>query len=91
MRTPYSPKSHNLTHLRSLTEQLDPRLIDVWPNETRAQKRAYARLKDAYVKARYSKHYRITEEELEWIGERLVVLRESVEAGCRKWLEGLKP
>ncbi len=90
VRTLYSPKSHNLKHLRSLTEQLDPRLIDVWPSETRAQKRAYARLKDAYVKARYSKHYRITEDELDWIGERLAILSEAVEAGCREWLEGLR-
>jgi uncharacterized protein len=89
VRTLYSPKSHNLKHLRSLTEQLDARLIDVWPNETREQKRAYARLKDAYVKARYSKHYRITEAELDWIGERVAVLRGAVEVGCREWLEGL--
>ncbi len=90
VRTLYSPKSHNLKHLRSLTEQLDPRLIDVWPNETHTQKRAYARLKDAYVKARYSKHYRITEEELDWIGERLVILREAIEEGCREWLNSLQ-
>lgn len=90
VRTLYSPKSHNLNHLRSLTEQLDPRLIDVWPSETREQKRAYARLKDAYVKARYSKHYRITEDELDWIGDRLAVLRKAVEVGCREWLETLK-
>jgi uncharacterized protein len=89
VRTLYSPKNHNLKHLRSLTEQLDARLIDVWPSETRAQKRACAQLKDAYVKARYSKHYRITEEELYWIGERLVILREGIEAECRECLDSI--
>jgi uncharacterized protein len=90
VRTLYSPKSHNLKQLRSLTEQLDARLIDDWPNETRSHKRAYARLKDAYVKARYSKHYRITEKELDWIGERLAVLRDAVEKGCRECPQVLK-
>ena len=29
----------------------------------------FEKLKDAYVKARYSKHYRISDEELAWLGD----------------------
>jgi uncharacterized protein len=90
VRTLYSPQTHNLSHLRSLTQRLDPNLITVWPTNERRYKRRYELLKDAYVKARYSKHYRITEDELDWIGERLAVLRDVVEKGCREWLAGLK-
>jgi uncharacterized protein len=31
----------------------------------------FEKLKDAYVKARYPKHYRITKEELEWLGKQV--------------------
>ena len=33
----------------------------------------FEKLKEAYVKARYSKHYRISEEELTWLGEQVEV------------------
>jgi len=73
--TLYTPKSHNLVHLRNMTEGLESRLRDVWPHETKFQKRCFELLRAAYVKARYSRHYRITEEELAWLTERIEVLR----------------
>jgi uncharacterized protein len=42
----------------------------------------FEKLKDAYVKARYSKHYRITDEELAWLGERIEELGRAVHAVC---------
>src|SRR3546814_18372992 len=58
----YSPKTHNLNRLRDLAEELEPSLKDVWPRETRFEKRCYALLRDAYVKARYSRSYHISQE-----------------------------
>lgn len=78
VRTLYSPKTHSLNRLRKLAEELDPRLVEVWPIETKFQRRAYELLRAAYVKARYSRHYRITEEELEWLGSRVALLQELV-------------
>jgi predicted nucleotidyltransferase/HEPN domain-containing protein len=78
VRTLYSPKTHSLNRLRKLAEELDPRLVDVWPIETKFQRRAYELLRAAYVKARYSRHYRITEEELEWLGSRVALLQDLV-------------
>jgi predicted nucleotidyltransferase/HEPN domain-containing protein len=78
VRTLYSPKTHSLNRLRKLAEELDPRLVDVWPIETKFQRRAYELLRAAYVKARYSRHYRITDEELEWLGSRVVLLQDLV-------------
>src|SRR5690606_3273644 len=66
----YTPHVHNLGCLRTQAERIDPRLIEVWPRDTRADRARFEKLKDAYVKARYSKHYRITEDELAWLGER---------------------
>lgn len=64
VRTLYSPKTHNLNRLRSQTEQLEPRLAAVWPGESKFERRCYELLRGAYVNARYSRHYRITPEEL---------------------------
>lgn len=64
--TLYSPKTHSLNQLRKLAESLDVSLARVWPTDTKFQKRCYELLRAAYVKARYSRHYRIAPEELAW-------------------------
>lgn len=80
--TLYTPKSHNLIRLRNLAEPLDVRLVDIWPTNTKFEKRCFELLRAAYIKARYSEHYRITSEELAWIGERIELLRQRVEMIC---------
>ena len=87
VRTLYSPKSHKLNFLRSQCEQLEPRLIAAWPRDTRAAQRCFELLRSAYVNARYSEHYRITDEELDWLCERIAVLQKLIEAACRERLE----
>jgi HEPN domain-containing protein len=89
VRTLYSPKSHNLNRLRDLAEELEPSLKAVWPRETRFEKRCYALLRDAYVKARYSRSYRITEEELDWIAQRVTLLQGLVRQACESRIETL--
>lgn len=64
----YTPHVHNLGFLRTQAERVDMRLVDVWPREQRTDRARFEKLKEAYVKARYSKHYRISEEELAWLG-----------------------
>lgn len=88
--TLYSPKSHNLIRLRNMTEPLEPRLREVWPHETKFQKRCFELLRAAYVKARYSRHYRITEEELAWLTERIELLRTIVREACEARLAELR-
>ena len=78
----YSPHNHNLVFLRKQAERLDSRLVDAWPRTTRKERAMFEKLKDAYVKARFSKHYRITEEELTWLGERVEELGRAVHAVC---------
>lgn len=89
VRTLYSPKTHNLNRLRHMAEQLEPSLQQVWPRETRFEKRCYALLRDAYVKARYSRSYRITAEELEWISGRVALLQDLVHEACEQRIETL--
>lgn len=89
--TLYTPKSHNLVRLRNAAEPIDSRLAEVWPTETKFQKRCFELLRAAYVKARYSEHYRVSAEELAWMLERLKVLQSVVEMICRDHLNRLVP
>lgn len=82
VRTLYSPKTHNLNRLREQAESLEPALRTVWPVESKFEKRCYELLRAAYVKARYSRQYRISADELAWLGERVRLLRDVVEAAC---------
>lgn len=86
----YSPKSHNLIRLRNMTEPLEPRLREVWPHDTKFQKRCFELLRAAYVKARYSRHYRITDEELAYLTERIEVLRQVVAKASETRLAALR-
>lgn len=78
----YSPHVHNLAFLRTQAERINQRLIDIWPREAKADRARFEKLKEAYIKARYSKHYRISEEELGWLGERVAALASIVETIC---------
>jgi uncharacterized protein len=78
VRTLYSPKTHNLNQLRQLTEGIEPQLKAVWPRETKFERRCYELLREAYVKARYSRQYRITDEQLEWLSGRVELLQRIV-------------
>lgn len=88
-RTLWSPKSHNLNRLRDMAEELEPALKDVWPRTGRFEKRCYALLRDAYVKARYSPSYRISADELAWIAERVTILHDKVRIACVARIEDL--
>jgi len=86
----YTPHVHNLGFLRTQAERIDPRLIDAWPRDTRADRGRFEKLKEAYVKARYSKHYRISDEELTWLGERVQMLGRTVQVICEEHIAALK-
>jgi predicted nucleotidyltransferase/HEPN domain-containing protein len=82
VRTLYSPKTHNLNQLRQLAEAIEPRLKDVWPRTTKFERRCYELLRDAYVKARYSRLYRISDEQLGWLSSRVGLLQSIVRELC---------
>lgn len=91
IKTNYSPPSHNIRFLRSLTEELEPVLIDVWPRNNQRFMAWFNILNEAYVKARYSDHYEITKEALEWLIERTQALVEAVDTAALLHLEAVKP
>jgi uncharacterized protein len=86
----YTPHVHNLAFLRTQAERIDSRLIDVWPQGSRRERAMFEKLKAAYVKARYSKHYRISEEELSWLNGRVQELRGIVQVVCAERIATLE-
>ncbi|ACP21768.1 putative nucleotidyltransferase protein (plasmid) [Sinorhizobium fredii NGR234] len=88
--TNYSPPSHNLKFLRGLAEDRDQRLVEAWPRNQHRYIAWYNILNEAYVKARYSKHFEISEEALAWLLERTEHLHRLVETVCQERLAELK-
>ncbi|WP_272800110.1 HEPN domain-containing protein [Sphingobium sp. AntQ-1] len=85
----YRPKSHNLNFLSQRCEQLDARLIGIWQRDTKQGKRCYELLRAAYIKARYSDFYKITDEELDWLTARIRELQALTETICIERLGSL--
>lgn len=86
----YTPHVHNLGFLRTQAERLDVRLVHPWPRQSRSERARFEKLKAAYVKARYSRHYRISTDELAWLVERVEELGRAVHDVCFKRLEALR-
>jgi predicted nucleotidyltransferase/HEPN domain-containing protein len=86
----YTPHVHNLGFLRIQAERLDMRLVDAWPRERREDRARFEKLKEAYVKARYSKHYRITVDDLQWLGGCVEELGRAVHAVCSERIAELE-
>lgn len=76
--------------LRNLAEPLDERLRSIWPTDSKFEKRSFELLRAAYIKARYSKHYKITPEELTWLADRVSLLRAAVQSICKDQISRLR-
>ena len=88
--TSYSPKRHNIAALRGMADKLDRRIVDVWPRESRKDRALFTKLRDAYVKSRYSKHYEIDLDELNWLVERIETLGQVIHMVCEEKIASLK-
>jgi HEPN domain-containing protein len=88
--TNYAPPSHNIKSLRSLAEEQDRRLADAFPRDQHRERAWFNTLNEAYVKARYSKHFEISAEALGWLGERASLLLDVVKQACLDHLKTLE-
>ena len=84
--TLYSPKSHKLNFLRGRAEEAAPQLIEAWPRADKLSRRRFELLRQAYVGARYSPQFIISDEELTWLGERVAALQTLVTKTCEERL-----
>ena len=58
--------------------------------DSRKDRAMFEKLKDAYVKARYSKHYRISEEELAWLSACVEELGRVIQTICEERIQMLE-
>lgn len=82
VRTFYTPYVHDIIKLRAQAELTDGRLVPVWPRWDKDDVDSYEKLQEAYAKARYRRDFQITDQQLDWLGERTVVLTDLVRAIC---------
>jgi HEPN domain-containing protein/predicted nucleotidyltransferase len=75
VHTGYKPKEHDLDKLLAQAAGFDPRFTSVFPRNTSEEEHLFDLLRRAYVDARYSKSYRISEAELDAIGKRVETLK----------------
>ena len=62
--TGYKPKTHDLERLANQTAPLHSALVGALPRTEPEDERLFKLLKRAYIEARYSKSYRVTDDEL---------------------------
>lgn len=82
--TAYKPKTHNLEELGSLAKTCDLRFSKAFPMATRSEQERFDLLKRAYVDARYNDEYSVTKADLDYLSERVQVLRKLTEEICKE-------
>ncbi len=85
--TNYRPKGHYLDSLGSMVCAFSPKFLTVFPMATDEQKKCFDLLNEAYVKARYDSHYKITKEQLEYLADRVKILQRLTKQICREKIE----
>ncbi len=85
--TGYKPKTHDLKILGKLANSFDLRFAKVFPKATELEMKRFILLKKAYVDARYKKNYQITQEDLNYLGERVALLKQLTEQICKDKIE----
>lgn len=89
--TNYSPPSHNIRFLRGLAEGQAEDLADAWPRNQQRYVSWFNVINEAYVKARYSPHFEISGEALQWLLERTELLISRIETVCQQYLIQIGP
>ena len=82
----YKGRDHDIEKLGSLASNYSDELLKIFPRDTEEQKRYFKLLREAYIRARYDKTYKITEEELLYLIQRVEKLKAVTEEICQAWI-----
>lgn len=74
--TNYRPKSHKLPEFHARVKEFSRELSIVFPLNTDFEKRCYDLICRAYIEARYNRDFVVTKEELEYMLQRVEVLKD---------------
>lgn len=87
--TGYKPKTHDIEVLGRLAKALDMEFGKVFPRATIEERRRFILLKKAYIEARYNMDYNIGKADLEYLSERVQLLRRLTEQICLQKINAL--
>jgi predicted nucleotidyltransferase/HEPN domain-containing protein len=82
--TGYKPKTHDIEILGKLAKALDMEFGKVFPKATVQERQRFTLLKKAYVDARYNMDYNISKEDLDYLSQRVQLLRTLTEQICKQ-------
>ena len=85
--TDYKPKTHNLDILNKLCSSQNHQFLTIFPTATEEQKNCFNLLNSAYIDARYEESYTISKEQLEYLIERVEILKEITKKTCEEKIE----
>jgi len=88
--TLYSAKTHRLNLLRDRAEAMDQRLVGIWPSSNKFERQGFDLIRRAYVEARYSDYYEISDDHLAWMDDRISKLQAAFETIAGERLESLR-
>jgi HEPN domain-containing protein len=80
----YKPKTHDLEILGGMAKACDMEFGKIFPKGDLQERMRFTLLKKAYVDARYKAEYQISKEDLEWLAERVQILRNLTEQTCKE-------
>ena len=89
--TGYKPKTHDIEVLAKQTAPLHPALEGALPRTSAEEQRLFSLLKRAYIEARYSKSYRVTDDELATLRNQVLDLASRVLESCTDKLATISP
>ncbi|WAC15168.1 HEPN domain-containing protein [Dyadobacter pollutisoli] len=82
--TDYKPKIHDIEKLGNQVEKLHSAFGTVFPKNTPEEKRLFELLQKAYIDSRYNMNYKIEKAELEYLSERVKLLKDLTERICNE-------
>jgi uncharacterized protein len=82
--TGYKPKTHDIEALGYLAKAVNMEFGKVFPQASVQERQRFSLLKKAYVDARYNMDYKISKEDLEYLSERVQMLRDLTEQICKQ-------
>ncbi len=89
--TGYKPKTHDLKELLNLAINQDPTFLTVFPKSDEPSKKRFNLLRRAYIDARYNmKHFKISKEDLDWLGACVQKLRVVTKELCEKKISSME-
>ena len=87
VKTGYKPKTHDLEVLYRKIKEENNEFEDIFDLTNETENYHFELLRKAYIEARYSKTYSITPEELIYLADKVLMLRDLVEHLCAQELK----